>query len=229
MHQNRKMTASPDVNLWSSAEHALEYLRRADSIPHRVEGEATLLEFVPAGAKCILDVGSGGGRLLALMKAARPGAKFVGIDFSPTMLESAQKLFAGEGNITIVAHDFANQLPPLGQFDCVVSSFAIHHVQHERKRSLYAEIFNLLLPGGVFCNLEHVSSPTARLHHEFLKKLEISADQEDPSNKLLDLETQLGWLRELGFVDVDCHWKWRELALFAGSKPIPKLSAESND
>jgi hypothetical protein len=32
------MATSPEVNLWSSAEHALDYLRRADSVPHRVEG-----------------------------------------------------------------------------------------------------------------------------------------------------------------------------------------------
>ena len=212
------MSASPDINLWSSAEHALEYLRRADTIPHRVEGEATLLEFVPPHAKRILDLGSGGGRLLALVKAARPQAQFVGIDFSPTMLETAQKLFAGDRSVTILTHDFANKLPSLGHFDCVVSSFAIHHVAHERKRSLYAEVFDLLLPSGVFCNLEHVASPTAELHSQFLQKLEVLPEQEDPSNKLLRLEIQLAWLREIGFVDVDCHWKWRELALFAGGR-----------
>jgi tRNA (cmo5U34)-methyltransferase len=211
------MTTTPAVNLWPSAEHALDYLRRADSIPHRVEGEATLLEFVPAEARRILDLGSGGGRLLALVKAARPRAQFVGLDFSPTMLEMLRQLFAADGGVTIVAHDFENELPLMGLFDAVVSSFAIHHVSHQRKRTLYKEIFELLAPNGVFCNLEHVASPSPRLHAGFLQA--ISWADEDPSNKLLDFETQLAWLREIGFIDVDCHWKWRELALLVGVKP----------
>ncbi len=211
------MGTSPEVNLWSSAEHALEYLRRADSIPHRVEGEATLLEFIPTSARRILDLGSGAGRLLALVKAARPRAEFVALDFSPTMLAELHKLFGNDPAVKIVAHDFDRPLPAMGRFDAVVSSFAIHHVPHERKRAIYQEIFAMLSPGGVFCNLEHVASPTPALHRAFLDAL--ASGDEDPSNKLLDLETQLAWLREIGFEDVDCHWKWRELALFAGVKP----------
>ena len=211
-----------DCNLWSSAEHALEYLRRAASIPHRTEGEAALLEFIPRDAERILDVGSGDGRLLALAKAERPQAEFVALDFSPAMLEALRRRFDGDGRVTIAAHDFSNPLPPLRPFDAVISSFAIHHVPHERKRSLYREVFDLLRPGGIFCNLEHVASPTERLHGQFLQWLGVLPEQEDPSNKLLDLERQLGWLREIGFVDVDCHWKWRELALFAGVKLGPQ-------
>ena len=210
------MTERPEVNLWSTEEHVLDYLRRADTIPHREEGEATLLELLPVGAKRVLDLGSGAGRLLALAKAARPSAEFVALDFSPTMLEELHKLFDRDRSVTIVAHDFEEKLPEIGPFDAIISSFAIHHVPHERKRALYGEVFDMLAPGGVFCNLEHVASPTHRVHSQFLEA--IGWPDEDPSNKLLDLETQLRWLREIGFQDVDCYWKWRELALFAGTK-----------
>jgi SAM-dependent methyltransferase len=213
------MTAFPNINLWTSPEHALEYLRRADSIPHRVEGEATLLECLPENPQRVLDLGSGGGRLLGLVKAARPAASFVAVDFSPTMLDALRNEFAPDSRVSVVAHDLNDAFPDLGRFDLVVSSFAIHHLPHDRKRGLYTEIFDLLMPRGVFCNLEHVASPTVELHHEFLEKLGITAAEEDPSNKLLDIEIQLAWFREIGFKNVDCLWKWRELALLVGTKP----------
>jgi tRNA (cmo5U34)-methyltransferase len=220
------MPTNAAINLWTTKGHAHEYLGRADSIPHRSEGESTLLEFVPANTRRVLDLGTGDGRLLALVKTALAGhgekldgsanLEAVAVDFSPAMLEAAGKRFAGDSSVTIVTHNLDHPLPALGKFDAVVSSFAIHHLVHERKRALYAEIHGLLNLGGVFCNLEHVASPTPRLHEEFLHSIGYTLETEDPSNKLLDIETQLQWLREIGFADVDCHWKWRELALLVG-------------
>lgn len=204
------------MNLWTSADHVQDYLERADLISHRGEGEAALLEFIPSGTSRILDLGTGDGRLLALVRRAHPETEAIAVDFSPAMLQAARKRFAGDARVRVVEHNMDSSLPDLGAFDAVISSFAIHHLVHDRKQAIYREVYGRLNPGGVFCNLEHVSSPSARLHEDFLLRIGFTVETEDPSNKLLDFETQLRWLREIGFVEVDCQWKWRELALLVG-------------
>jgi tRNA (cmo5U34)-methyltransferase len=207
------------ANEYQSLEYAMAYLRRADKLPHRGEGEETLLAEMPESARRILDLGAGDGRLLSLLLLKCPRAEGVALDFSEPMLAQLRTRFAGDRRVQILAHDLAEPLPDLGSFDTIASSFAIHHVSHERKRQLYGEVWSALIPGGVFCNLEHVASPNARVHERFLKAFGITPADEDPSNQLLDVETQLQWLREIGFEDVDCYWKWRELALLSGRKP----------
>jgi SAM-dependent methyltransferase len=204
---------------WTTAEHALRYLGRADGYPRRAEGERVLLEQIPRDAPRILDLGTGDGRLLALLQADRPEMLGLGLDFSEPMLEAARQRFADDERIELVKHDLAEPLPELGRFDAVVSSMAIHHLEHERKRTLYGEVLDLLEPGGVFANFEHVASPTHRLHLAFYAAIGEPLEDEDPSDRLLDVESQLGWLRELGFDDVDCYWKWLEMALLVGVKP----------
>jgi tRNA (cmo5U34)-methyltransferase len=206
------------MNEWQSAQHAAGYLERADRVPHRSAGETALLEEVPAGVSRILDLGSGDGRLLDLVLRARPQAAGVALDFSPHMLDQLRRRFGGSSRVEIVTHNLEHPLPALGLFDAVVSSFAIHHLVHERKRQLYAEIWRILNSGGVFCNLEHVASASAYGHARFLEAMGTAPEDEDPSNKLLDVQTQLEWFREIGFADVDCYWKWRELALLVGHK-----------
>ena len=209
---------SSNLNEYATAEHALKYLARADGIPHRTEGEGVLLNFIPSSARRILDLGTGDGRLLALVLLDRPQARGVALDFSPTMLEKARETFRSNDNVEVIGHNLDDPLPDLGRFDVVVSSFAIHHCTHERKKALYAESHAALEPGGVFCNLEHVASATPNLHGRFLRALGVTEADEDPSNKLASVQIQLEWLREIGFEEVDCYWKWLELALFGGSR-----------
>jgi tRNA (cmo5U34)-methyltransferase len=205
-----------DINLWTRPEHAQRYLEVAYRIPRREEGEASLLECMPLGTRRILDLGSGEGRLIGLLLERLPESTGVALDFSDEMLGRLHARFDDDPRVAVVAHDFSVPLPDLGPFDAIVSSFAIHHLVDARKRALYEEAHARLLPGGVFLNLEHVASPTSDLHAAFLRAIGVQPDEDDPSNKLLDVETQLRWLREIGFGEVDCHWKWRELALLAG-------------
>ena len=204
---------------WTNPEHAEGYLARQDTIPHRTEGEAVLLAHIPRSVRRILDLGTGDGRLIALLRVDRPEIEAFGIDISRPMLAAARQQLAGEDRITLLHHDMSSGLPDIGRFDAAVSCFAIHHLDDPRKRSLYGEVFELLEPGGVFANLEHVASPSERLHRRFYEAIGYPDAWEDPSNKLLDVETQLDWLRELGFEDVDCYWKWLEMALLIGVKP----------
>jgi tRNA (cmo5U34)-methyltransferase len=204
---------------WSSVDHVRRYLERADEFPRRAEGESVLLAHVAPGVRRVLDLGTGDGRLLALLRRERPHLHGVGLDASDVMLDAARARFQGQQHIELVEHDMARPLPQLGRFDAVVSSMAIHHLEHDRKRELYAEVFQVLEPGGVFANFEHVASPTQRLHVAFFAAIGEPLEHEDPSDRLLDVETQLAYLREAGFTDVDCYWKWLEMAVLIGVRP----------
>ena len=109
------MTSHP--NLWTSADHALDYLARADKIPHRTEGERALLEWLPDRVERFLDLGSGDGRLAALVKAVRPSASLVALDFSPLMLHRLRERFARDEAATILEHSLDEPLPP-GRVRC---------------------------------------------------------------------------------------------------------------
>jgi tRNA (cmo5U34)-methyltransferase len=208
------------VNLWVDTDHALAYLRNRDQIPHRVDALEVLCELLPARAERVLDLGTGDGNTLALVLASYPEATGVGVDFGAEMLRRARERFAGDERVTLQRHDLASPLPGgLGDFDVIVSSFAIHHLDPPRQRTLYGEVFGALRPGGVFVNAEHVASRSVELHAQFLVLLGMTPELDDPSNQLVGVEDHLSWLDGCGFVNVECFWKWRELAVVAGTKP----------
>jgi tRNA (cmo5U34)-methyltransferase len=199
---------------WSEPERVAEYLSR--EIPHRAIAEKMLMEALPEQVERFLDLGTGDGRLLAAIRERHPGAKAVGFDASEPMLARAAERFGGDPLVELRPHDLNRPLGDAEPADAVVSGLAIHHLADKRKRELFGEIHALLTPGGVFANLDLVSAASLRLHERFRR--EIGRTEDDPSDRLADLSEQVGWLREVGFGEVDCHFKWLELALVVAVK-----------
>lgn len=194
---------------WSEPGRVAEYLSR--EIPHRLTAEQMLLEALPPRVERFLDLGSGDGRMIALVRSLHPEARAVGLDTSEPMLARAADRFAADPLVELHAHDLGLPLTVEGPFDAVVSGLAIHHLEDERKRELFGEVWALLVPGGVFANLDLVSSASPQIHERF--RHEIGRTEDDPSDRLAGLGEQLGWLRDASFSEVDCHFKWLELAL----------------
>jgi SAM-dependent methyltransferase len=132
------------------------------------------------------------------------------------MLDRAKERFDGDSLVSLRTHDLRNRLTNAGTADAIISGLAIHHLEDERKRELFAEVHALLTPGGVFANLDLVRSGSTRLHERFRR--EIGRTEDDPTDRLADLGEQLAWLHEAGFAEVDCHFKWLELSLVVAVK-----------
>jgi len=205
-----------------------------------------------ASPKHILDLGCGNGILGGFLLNRFPSSKGLFVDFSEPMLDAARRNIGElpEANflkVDFASHQWLDVAKPIGSFDIVISGFAIHHQPDERKRALYSEIFEILTPGGVFLNLEHVASFTPageelfddffidHLHHFHSKpdttvKRETIADEyyrrpDKKENILARVEDQCQWLRHIGYTDVDCFFKVFELALFGGRKASNKTNS----
>ncbi len=215
-----KIPENNDPSKWLTKKRVTEYLSRIDIIPHRREGEHVLSDLISKRTKRILDLGSGNGRLIKILKEKIQHTEFVAIDFSPHMLAELDKQFHNEISVKIIKHDMSFPLPDeVGKFDAIVSSFVIHHLTNQRKKKLYSEIFVLLKSGGIFCNLDHVYSDSGHLNRYFRKKMGHKVINKEHNKRLTRLDVQLKWLSDIGFTDVDCYWKWMEFALMVGYKP----------
>jgi SAM-dependent methyltransferase len=185
-----------------------------------------LLEALPERIERFIDLGTGDGRLIALVRGRHSRASAIGIDFSQPMLDRAAQRFADDPSIELREHDLSKPLPCEAPVDAVVSALAIHHLDDDRKRALFREIHSLLTPGGVFVNLDLVTSSSLAQHERFRQA--IGRQQDDPADRLADLCSQLNWLRQAGYSDVECQFKWLELALIvakAADSPTPSDGA----
>ena len=221
-------------------QHYLEQVR--GGIPFGREQINVMLQviqhFTP-NVQTIMDLGCGNGFLGKILLDTYKDAQAIFVDHSEPMVEQAKAYLACYQNQSTVVHaDFSESLAVFAEpnsVDCIVSGFAIHHLPHDKKKKLYAEIYTLLKEGGIFINIEHTASATTKLenlydeqfvHHlanynqtsteEVAKEYYNRPDKED--NILERVDIQVNWLREIGYQHADCYFKWFELAVFGGVK-----------
>lgn len=196
----------------------------------------------------ILDLGCGDGILGRTLLDEFPTVQMIFADFSEPMLDKLHGKIDKDKRATIINIDFSTSAWTKGvelqkPFDIIVSGFAIHHQPDERKRELYAEIYGLLNEGGIFLNLDQVSSASPSISQIFdnffldkirrflidsglsdaMDKVKEAYYQDKKENMPAPVEEQCQWLRYIGFEEVDCFFKTFELALLGGRKEAKSI------
>lgn len=105
----------------------------------------------------VLDIGCGPGSLSARVHDRLPRARLIGVDSDPLLLGLAA---ANHPWLELVDQDLRapqwTQALPCRTVDAVVSTTALHWLSLDEMSRLYATIADLLRPGGVFVNGDHM-------------------------------------------------------------------------
>lgn len=179
----------------------------------------------------IIDLGAGTGLLSQKILEAYPQARLTLVDLSEKMLSVARMRFKGLSNVTIEIADILDFPMEDNSCDAIVSSLAIHHLTDRDKKTIYRKIFRALKPGGFFVNAEQVLADNDflqelyhqrwcyEIEHSVLTREEIDASYERIKlDKRATITSQLDWLREAGFSQVDCLYKYYYFAVLWGMK-----------
>jgi SAM-dependent methyltransferase len=111
----------------------------------------------------VLDLACGCGSLSKRVLDRYRSATVVGVDVDPVLLAIYRACFAGEERAACVAADLENPdwrtgdvLDKPASFDAIITATALHWLPDEAHERLYRDAAQLLRPGGMYCNADHV-------------------------------------------------------------------------
>jgi trans-aconitate methyltransferase len=131
-------------------------------MPDREERFAAMLAAVAAiagdAAPKVLDLAGGTGTISLRTLARFPGAEVTVLDQDPVLLSIASASLRERA--TVVDADLSDpswraKLPSEG-FDAVLTATALHWLPADRVTALYGEVREVLRPGGIFVNADHM-------------------------------------------------------------------------
>jgi tRNA (cmo5U34)-methyltransferase len=234
-----------DNSLWADTKFSQNYRDDADIfLPFRRQfidiAKSFYGYFIDSSQEaCILDLGCGDGLFIyEFLKSFSP-KNITLVDGSAEMLDAAKARLSDTQHIDFIKIDFhklIEEQPISKQFDFIYSSLAIHHLPFYEKCNLYNYIYNILKPGGYFIHYDVVISQSDKIEKwaiELWRQWIKNHPQKQRAEKLLDipdkykenqdntpdtLSSQLQALEEVGFRDIDCHFKYGIFSLFGGFK-----------
>lgn len=178
---------------------------------HSVLASQIKQNYSPDKSYRILDLGVGTGITTAIIRELLPLAHLDVVDFSRQMLKGARKKL-GTKNVTYIFGDYS-KIKFRNKYDLVVSVIGIHHQTDPGKKKLFAKVYGLLKPGGMFLFGDLVTYSDkfdAAYNHalHFAHLVERSADARTLRewahhhmflNLLAPIEDQIRWLKKAGF------------------------------
>ena len=177
-----------------------------------------------------LDIGAGTGLLASFLLQKYPDSRVTLIDMAEDMLEVARQRFKGNANIKYITADYS-RYDFTKTFDAVISAMSIHHLTDATKRKLFAKIYGLLNPGGIFVNAEQVLGETPdsdvfyrKLWEETIRNGGVPEKEILAWKKRLKLDreatahAQVKWLKKAGFAKAGCPYKYFKFAVIFGAK-----------
>ncbi len=229
---------------WAKADFSNEFAENADDFVLERRRLLQIMKsfyghFLAGKMNRVLDLGCGDGVLTAELLGTDGSIDATLVDGSDEMLKKAKERLKAYGRARFVKTGFQELLKkdPLDEnFDFIVSSLAVHHLDRSEKGRLFRYIHDHLSVGGCFMNIDVVLSPTARLEEwylllwkewiaerqETLKTgkgfADITERHRNKDNRPDTLEFQLDSLRSAGFKDVDCFYKYGVFSVFGGRK-----------
>ena len=191
-----------------------------------------LLPFKPEAALEVLDLGAGTGLFSKHVLGKYPHARFVLVDLADKMLDVARQRFGdGSDQFQYVVADYRT-LEGQAEYDLVISSLSIHHLEDADKQALFGSIYSILRKGGIFVNVDQIRGETAYLRELYWnhyleqvrgadfseERIQESIDRRTAYDKEALLDEQLQWLKNSGFQNVDCVYKNFFVGVFFGMK-----------
>ena len=128
----------------------------------RFEVIARLIRATRPAVARVVDLGCGTGSLMLGVLDEFPNAEVIGVDFDPTLLWVARARLQRFGSRSHT--ELLDQRQPTwtrsiaGPVDAVISATALHWLSPSQLAGVYHGIAQILGPGGIFLNADHVGS-----------------------------------------------------------------------